>query len=209
MERRMLRADVFFQVMALPYELITRTRVWEEHAAQMATELPPGARHVLDIGCGPGNSTAHLPPGAIGGDPALAMLKRARKRGIAALCLDAAQLPLRTGSLDAATFHSVLYLLPLPDATLREVSRCLRSGGRAVLLEPQRGARAIAKGLLHALPTPRWAVTASLWRAMSTLYGGGFSREELSARLEAAGLRVLRIEEVLGGLGLRAVAEKP
>lgn len=205
----MLRADAFFQAMALPYELITRTRVWEEHAAQMALELPAGARHILDVGCGPGNSTAHLPKGAIGGDPALAMLKRAKKRGVVALCLDAAKLPLRDGSLDAATFHSVLYLLPQPDETLREVTRCLRSGGRAVLLEPQRGARAVALGLLRALPTPRWALTASLWRTMSALYGGGFSREQISARLEAAGLRVLRIEEALGGLGLRAVAEKP
>jgi ubiquinone/menaquinone biosynthesis C-methylase UbiE len=209
MDRRMLRADVFFQAMALPYELITKTRVWEEHAAQMALELPVGARHVLDVGCGPGNSTAHLPAGSIGGDPALAMLKRARKRGIVALCLDAAKLPLRDGSLDAATFHSVLYLVPQPRATLFEVARCLRSGGRAVLLEPQRGARAVALGLLRALRTPRWALTASLWRTMSTLYGGGFSRDDLRARLEAAGLRVLRIEEALGGLGLRAVAEKP
>lgn len=203
----MLRAESFFHVVALPYELITRTRVWDEHCALMAHEVPPGARHVLDVGCGPGNSTVHLPPGSIGGDYALAMLKRARRRGVPLLCLDAGALPVRTGSLDAATFHSVLYLLPRRQQTLNEVARALRPGGRVVLLEPQRGARATTLGLLRALSRPRWALTAALWRTVSTAYGG-FSLQELRTHLEAAGLSVLRIEEALGGLGLLAVAEK-
>jgi ubiquinone/menaquinone biosynthesis C-methylase UbiE len=208
MQRRMLRSEVFFHAVALPYELITRTRVWEEHCARMAEELPRGARHVLDVGCGPGNSTVHLPPGSIGGDHALAMLRRARRHGVPLVCLDAGALPVRSGSLDAATFHSVLYLLTEREDALREVTRSLRSGGRVVLLEPQRGARATALGLLRALPKPRWALTAALWRTMSTAYGG-FSPAELRAILLAAGLRVLRIDEALGGLGLLAVAEKP
>ena len=164
---------------------------------------------MLDIGCGPGNSTAQLPRGAIGGDPALAMLRRARKRGLPLVCLDGAALPNRTGSLDAATFHSVLYLMPHRAATLAEVARALRPGGRAVLLEPQRGYRPTTLGLLRALRHPRWAFTASLWHAMSALYGGGFSPDELRACLTGAGLRVLHIDEALDGLGLRAVAEKP
>jgi ubiquinone/menaquinone biosynthesis C-methylase UbiE len=203
----MLKSSELFHAVALPYELITRTRVWEEHCARMAHELPADSRYVLDVGCGPGNSTVHLPPGAIGGDHALAMLRRARKRGVPLVCLDATALPVRSGSLDAATFHSVLYLLPHRQETLREVSRSLRVGGRAVLLEPQKGARATTLGLLRSLSRPRWALTAALWRGMSTAYGG-FSVDELWAHLEAAGLHVLRIEEALGGLGLLAVAEK-
>jgi SAM-dependent methyltransferase len=209
MDRCMLRADAFFEVMAAPYELVTKTRVWEEHARQMARELPAGARRILDVGCGPGNSTVCLPQGAIGGDPALAMLHRAHKRGIPLVCLDGAALPIRTGSLDAATFHSVLYLLPRRAAALAEVARSLRPGGRAILLEPQRNARHTARGLLRALARPRWAFTAALWHTMSLLYGGGFSVEELRACLTSAGLRVLHIDEALDGLGLRAVAEKP
>jgi ubiquinone/menaquinone biosynthesis C-methylase UbiE len=209
MQRRMLRSDLIFQALALPYELITNTRIWEQHCSRMAQELPEGARHVLDVGCGPGNSTVHLPPGSIGGDPALAMLRRAQRRGVPVVCLSGSALPIRSGSLDAATFHSVLYLLPERQETLREVARALRPGGRVVLLEPQRGKRAIGLGLLRALPHPRWAVTAALWRTVSTLYGGGFSVAELRGHLEGVGLRVLRIEEALGGLGLRAVAEKP
>ena len=84
----------------------------------------------------------------------------------------------------------------------------LRPGGRAVLLEPQAGPRATLFGLARALPSPRWAVTAALWRAMSKVYGRS-SAESLWTALESAGLRMLRIEETLGGLGLLAIAEKP
>jgi hypothetical protein len=84
----------------------------------------------------------------------------------------------------------------------------LRSGGRALFLEPRAGRRATLVGLVRALRSPRWAVTAALWRAMSALYGRP-TQQSLRGSLESAGLRVLRIEETLGGLGLLAVAEKP
>jgi ubiquinone/menaquinone biosynthesis C-methylase UbiE len=206
----MLRPSLVFQAAALPYELLTRHPVWERNCARMAQKLPPGARLVLDLGCGPGNSTRQLPAGAIGGDQLLAMLRRARMRAprMPLVCLDAAALPVRSGSLDAVTLHSVLYLLPDRIAALREIARALRPGGRAILLEPQAGRRATLFGLLRALPTPRWAVTAMFWRMMSGLYGRP-SAQSLGAALESAGLRVLGIEETLGGLGLLAVAEKP
>lgn len=210
----MLHSGLLFKAVALPYELVTRHPVWERHCAKMATLLPPGARRVLDLGCGPGNSTSHLRaaagPGTVGADYAFPMLLRARLRDptLPLACADAGHLPIRAGSLDAVTFHSVLYLLPDQPAALREVARALRPGGRAVLLEPQAGARATLLGLTRALPTPRWAFTALLWRTMSALYGRP-SRESLRAALEAAGLRVLTIDEALGGLGLLAVAERP
>jgi SAM-dependent methyltransferase len=210
----MLRSGLIFKAVALPYELLTRTRVWEDHCAQMVRELPPSARRVLDLGCGPGNSTAHLAqavgPGATGADVAMPMLARARRRdpGLPLLCADGARLPIRTSSLDAVTFHSVLYLIPDHGAALREVARVLRPGGRAVLLEPHAGARATVVGLARALPTPRWFVTALGWRTMSGAYGR-FTAEGLRLRLTEAGLRVLKMEEALGGLGLLAVAERP
>jgi ubiquinone/menaquinone biosynthesis C-methylase UbiE len=205
----MLRSSLVFQATALPYELLTRHPVWERHCARMALRLPPGARLLLDLGCGPGNSTEQLPAGAIGGDHAVAMLRRARRRAprMPLVCLDAAALPVRSGSLDAVTLHSVLYLLPDRAGALREITRVLRPGGRAILLEPQAGRRATVFGLLRALRSPRWAVTAACWRAMSGLYGRP-SAQSLRSALEAAGLRVLGIEETLGGLGLLAVAEK-
>ena len=208
----MVRSTLVFQLASLPYELLASAPVWDRHCAQMAQELPEGSRRVLDLGCGPGNSTAHLREvvgaGAIGGDYALPMLRRARRRALPLVCLDAGALPLRDGSVDAVTFHSVLYLLPDRAATLREVLRVLRPGGRAILLEPQDGLRNTVLGMARALPTPRWALTALLWRTASKAYGR-FTSDSLWAALEGAGLRVRRIEEALGGLGLLAVAEKP
>ena len=125
----MLRSSAVFQLTALPYELLASAAPWERSCAQMASELPAGERRVLDLGCGPGNCTAYLGPGAFGGDHALAMLRRARRRSprLPLVCLDAGALPLRDGAVDAVTLHSVLYLLPERALALREIARTLRS----------------------------------------------------------------------------------
>jgi ubiquinone/menaquinone biosynthesis C-methylase UbiE len=209
----MFRSSSFFHAVALPYELLTRHPVWENHCARMARELPEGARWVLDLGCGPGNSTAHLRgavgAGVVGADSARAMLSRARRRvpGLPLLCADGTHLPVRGGALDGITLHSVLYLLPDRRAALGEMVRTLRPGGRVVLLEPRSGWRATVLGLARALPRPLWALTALAWRTLSRAYGR-FSEASLRALLEEAGLRVLKIEPALGGLGLLAVAER-
>src|SRR5207302_10523 len=205
----MLRSSVLFQAVALPYEMLTRHPVWERDCARMALELPAGARHIIDLGCGPGSSTRQLPPGAIGGDHALSMLRRARRRapGMPLLCLDAAALPVRTASLDAVTFHSVLYLLSDQSATLREAARVLRPGGRAVLLEPQAGPRATLFGLARALPSPRWAVTAALWRAMSKVYGRSSAQSLWTGDLTQLGMEeeFALAQDALAPLGDRLV----
>jgi ubiquinone/menaquinone biosynthesis C-methylase UbiE len=207
-----VRSDLFFQAVALPYELVTRHPVWERDCARMTAELPDRCRLAVDIGCGPGNSATHLRekvPSVVALDPAPAMLRRARRRDarLALVCADARHLPFHSGSVDAVTVHSVLYLLPDRAAALREVARILRPGGRAVLLEPREAPGATRTGLRRALRRPWWAVTAALWRIVSGWYGR-IAADDLRALTESAGLRVLRIDEALDGLGLFAVAER-
>jgi SAM-dependent methyltransferase len=208
---RLLRSERFFEAVALPYELVTRHAMWERDCARMAAELPLSCRRVVDLGCGPGNSATHLREAAsevLALDHSPAMLRRARQRDRRLLLVrgDARSLPLRAASVDAVTFHSVLYLLPDRAAAVRETARVLRPGGRAVLLEPRDGS--VRRELLRALPNPRWAITALLWRTVSGFYGR-FSPDELRALLEAARLRVVRMDEAFGGLALLAVAERP
>ena len=82
------------------------------------------------------------------------MLHRARRRApsLPLVCLDARALPFQTGSLDAVTLHSVLYLLADQHAALREMFRVLRPGGRADPARAARGGGRDVLGLLRALP---------------------------------------------------------
>lgn len=210
----MIRSDVLFQAAALPYELLTRNPVWESRCVRMLDELPAGAKRVLDLGCGPGNSTVQvanaLGRGVFGLDYARAMLHRARARSgaLPLVCGDGTRLPIRSATLDAVTFHSVLYLLPDRRAALAEVARVLRPGGRVALLEPQAGTANTIGGIVRAMGTPRWAVAATLWRGVSGVYGR-FTRDELRGLLETSGLAVRKAESTLGGLAVLAVAERP
>jgi len=208
----MFRSDVFFQAVALPYELVTRHPLWERDCARMTAELPPQSVLVADVGCGPGNSATYLRDAVasvIAVDAARAMLLRARRRDPRLLLVraDAARLPLRDASVDAVTFHSVLYLLRDRAAVLRETARVLRPGGRAVILEPRNACSATRKALLRALRRPGWAITALLWRTVSRWYGR-LAPDQLHSLLESVGLRVLKMDEALGGLGMLAVAER-
>ena len=170
---------------------------------------------VLDLGVGPGTSAveaALAAPGrrTIGLDASAAMLRRARlaaaRAGVALPLLraDALHLPVRTGALDGATGHSLLYLLPDPAAALAEVARVLRPGGRVAFLEPALALGSRAAALREG---PRFAASVALWRVMSGLHRR-FDPAGLAALLAGAGFREVRIEPVLGGHGLLGCATR-
>lgn len=87
---------------------------------------------LLDLGCGPGYLTAELPAGAIGLDPAGAMLELLRERvgDAAAVQAEAAALPFRPGSLGGAVVNAVYVHVDRPDLplTLAELHRSLEVG---------------------------------------------------------------------------------
>lgn len=146
----------------------------------------------------------------LGLDISAEMLRRAARSARASglhlplLRADAMELPVRDGSLDGVTAHSVLYLLPDPLAGLAEVRRVLRAGGRLALLEP-RAARPSARAAWSG--GARCLASMLLWRVMSGLHGR-FDERGLVALLDAAGFGRGRAWPVLAGYGVMAVAER-
>ena len=216
-----------FNLAADDYGWFADQPVWRASCAQLAAQVSAGdgtgalrGARVVDLGCGPGVSTFELarrwPTATIVGlDVARRMLRQARRRqararGADRICWvlgDVTRLPFATGSLDAVTGHSLLYLLPDRAAALAEMRRVLRAGGRLVLMEPNSRA-ATARGVLRLSRNPRHLVSVLLWRPFSRLHGR-FSATSLAATLRAAGFVECRVDETIGGLGLLARAEAP
>jgi ubiquinone/menaquinone biosynthesis C-methylase UbiE len=200
------------------YAWMTSQGPWEANCKDMAARLPPSARHIVDLGCGPGVSAFELArtipeASVIGLDIAARMLEQARRRqarsGVADrvgwVRGDAHHLPFPDASLDAMTGHSFLYLVPQPERALAEIHRCLRPGGRLVLMEPQHRGGTL-RNVLKLSKDPRFLLSMSLWRPVSRMQGQ-FTRTSLGDALERAGFGSLEIEPTLGGLGLLVSAE--
>jgi ubiquinone/menaquinone biosynthesis C-methylase UbiE len=197
-------AALAFGPAAHVYEALTGSEPWRASCRRMSG-LVPGPL-VLDLGVGPGESSLEAlraTPGrrGIGLDLSAVMVRRAAARaaragvGLPVLRADAQRLPVRTGSLDGITGHSVLYLLGDPVAALAEAARGLRPGGRAAFLEPAMGHPG---WLAAAAEGPRLAASMAMWRVMSGLHRR-FDAAALTALLSSAGLREVHVEPALSG----------
>ena len=216
------RTDWLFNLGAEVYGWFTAQPAWRASCARLASRVGPmSPGRVVDLGCGPGVSTFALArrlPGSlvVGMDIAPRMLREARRRQgslglrrarIAWVLADSARVPVRDGSVDALTGHSFLYLVHDRDRTLAEARRALRPGGRLVLMEPS-ARPATVRGTLRVSRDLRHLVSVSLWRPFSRFHGR-FSGPSLTATLVGAGFARPELDEVLGGLGLLASAERP
>ena len=124
--------------------------------------LPPGAS-VLDMGCGPGLSTAlildTLRPqrlAAFDFDPAMVQIARRRlarhirEQSLDLTVADATRMPYGDSLFDAVLESGVAHHIPDWRAALREVGRVLKPGGRFCFAEPSRGR--LRRGLYRILP---------------------------------------------------------
>lgn len=102
-------------------------RIYSDWYQMICSKIPAGDGAVLEIGSGAGH-LVEFAPGAIRSEVFLC-------RNVD-LVTDARQLALRSGSLKAIAMTDVFHHIPEPEAFLQEASRCLRPGGRVVMIEP-------------------------------------------------------------------------
>lgn len=165
----------------------------------------PGAR-LLDLACGPGNTTRRLAVGApdgsvVGIDLSVPMLRQAAARTPATASIgfarvDAHRLPLEDDSLDGAHCAAALYLLDDPGAVLAELARVLRPGARFA-------------GMTIVSPVPVFGPFGRLTRRITRAIAGldYFGADELATWCDAAGFTGLHHEQ--RGAALLFVADAP
>jgi ubiquinone/menaquinone biosynthesis C-methylase UbiE len=146
--------------------------------------LVGGARgRTLDLGCGTGRNMPLFAPGvrAVGLDPALDSLRRARRRAPAAplVCASAEALPFRAGTFDTVVAGLVLCSVPDPARGLREVRRVLCADGTLRALEHVRSTR-VWKARFQDWIQPAWTRFA----------GGCHPNRETERLVEGAGFAI-------------------
>jgi ubiquinone/menaquinone biosynthesis C-methylase UbiE len=133
-----MSAEVEFDRVAPTYDETRRAPTDDE--LRTLVELLPDCRSVVDGGVGTGRFAAPLRArgfDVLGVDLSLAMMQRARAKGLTALVrADLRRLPLRDGAADAAFTSHVLQLVPEPSVVLRELARIAQR--KVVVLLPER-----------------------------------------------------------------------
>jgi SAM-dependent methyltransferase len=101
--------------------------IYDEWYRMLADGLPSGDGPVLELGSGAGYCERFI-PGLITSEIFYC--------SSAQLAVDAQQLPFADNSLRAVVFTDVLHHIPDAARFLSEASRCLRPGGRILMVEP-------------------------------------------------------------------------
>ena len=165
------------------YEIICSLYEWGG-LAEWREWLAAGARgRVHDLGTGTGRNLPLLPRGttAVGLDPSLDALRRARKRApaIPLVAGRAEALPFRAGTFDTVLSGLVFCSVGDVPRGLDEAKRVLRPGGALRMLEHVRS-RVSWRARLQDLIQPAWTAVA----------GGCHPNRDTEASVERAGFRI-------------------
>src|SRR4051812_11975745 len=136
-------SQAFFAGAAAEWARLRRELYGDAFSAAAMLALLPRDFVVADLGCGTGQVSASLAPHVrqvIAVDNSPAMLKAARKNAgeLANVELrrgELSALPIEDAACDAALLLLVLSYVPDPTIALREMSRILKPGGKAVIVD--------------------------------------------------------------------------
>lgn len=147
MNRRRANRANFFETVGARWDQLRIEAFGEAFHLEALTALLPEEWTVADVGTGTGYLLGVLSRRfrkVIAIEPAGAMLEAARARSelkparnVVFRAGSLADLPLETGEVDLAIASLVLHHVARPPEALRELRRCLRAGGRLMLIEQQ------------------------------------------------------------------------
>jgi SAM-dependent methyltransferase len=176
----------------------------EKRIARLLMGLGPGDG-VLDVACGPGNFSRDFAHAVgeegvvVGVDASRPMLERAvretRDARLNNLCFvfaDAAALPFRDASFDAACCFAALNLFPEPFRALDEMRRVLAPGGRIALFTSSHGRTGALRALETAIAAPAGIRMFDQAELVDALRERGFTdvRQRLSGLTQFVGGRL-------------------
>lgn len=185
-------------------------RLYEEWYGLIAAALPHGTGGVLELGSGAGFMSEHV--------DGLITSEIFATPG-ASVVLDGTRLPFADASLRGIAMTDVFHHIPAPRAFLAEAVRCLRPGGRIVMIEPWVSSWSrFVFGRFHHEPfeteAPRWEFPASgpLSGANGALPWIVFHRDRSVFEREFPGLGIERVEPIMpvayllsGGVAMRSL----
>lgn len=203
---RIMESELFARVYERAWRpVLTLLLTGMSHDAERAWSLgrldPAPDATVLDLACGPGNTTrsiaAAVPTGRVLGiDLSMSMLREALAttpgtgNTIGYVRGDAHYLPLQPGSLDAANCAGAFYLFSDPPRVLAGVAAALRPAGNLTLMASQQ-------------PRVGGTVTAALVRSVGLHI---FARDEMEGLLDDAGFDI--VDHRLAGFMLLLAARR-
>ena len=177
LDRRQTDAAAFFGRVGGEWDEVRRELFGDGFTASALLGLLPEEWTVADIGCGTGDASRHLAPlvrRVIAVDREPAMLEAARRRledasNVDYRLGDLNALPIDDASVDAAIVSLVMHYVEQPAPACGEIARCLRPGGRVIVIDMlthDREAYRLRMGHVHMgfdeATVGGWAVAAGL-----------------------------------------------
>jgi len=184
-------------------------RRWRRLTAQVAVGRRPSVA-ALDCACGTGRLAAALLAAGAGSvvavdfSPQMLAIARTRYPRIEFVLADLRQLPYPDASFDAVSIGFGLRNLPDPDASIREMTRVLRRGGRLVILEavrPEGFARPALRVAATVVPriAGRLAGNPEAYRYLSETVRTYASADDVADWLRRTGLVDVRVRRLGAG----------